>query len=249
MSAPGCSDPDGCPVPDPGQVDLRHLTSTVLPAATPLRRGHKRRYAPDLPVPATEALPEARRMSRFAPVPGAAHAYVARREVAALLESALHDVVPGTPRVRWPQLTHWALSHVVLRRDVRLIDLRDPALAALGLERRQLVATDPGHYPCTRAWAERLHGRHVGGQATSGLLWHSRQAEIHADQGMRPLLADVLVGEQAEVAALWPTGTHRLLAPAAGPSPLDAGRGFELVRDVATLLGAPPPLTGPGSHG
>lgn len=248
MTAPGCADSDGCPVPDPDEVDLRHLTSMVLPAGTPLRRAHKRRYPAHQPVPASEALPEPVRMTRFAPVPGVAHAYVARRQIAALLEAVLHDVVPGAPRIRWPQLEHWSLSHVALRRDLRLIDLRDPALAALDLERDQLVSTDPGHYPCTRAWADRLHGRHVGGKPTYGLIWHSRQAEIHADQGVRPILADVLVGEQAEVAVLWPADVRPLLDLHAGPWPLDEGRGLELVRDVANLLGAPPLLTGPGSH-
>jgi hypothetical protein len=248
VTAAGCVDPRSCPVPDPGDVDLRHLTSTVLPAGTPLRRGHRSRYPASEPAPATSSIPAPTSMTRFAPVPGAPHAYVARREIAALLESALHDLVPGGPRIRWPQLVHWSVAHVTLRSDVRLTDLRDPALTQLGLDRAQLVATDPGHYPCTRAWAERLYGRHIGGRATHGLLWHSRQAEIHADQGVRPLLADVLTGEQAEVAILWPPGGSSLLDLAAGPWPLSSGRGLELVRDVANLLGAPPPLTGPGSH-
>lgn len=248
MTAPGCAEPASCPVPSPDDVDLRHLTSMVLPADTPLRRGHKSRYAPDQPVPATHALPDPTAMTRFAPVPGALHAYVARREIAALLESALHDLVPASPRIRWPQLAAWSLSHVTLRSSIRLIDLRDDALAALGLDRLRLVATDPGHYPCTRAWADRLHGRHVGGKPTYGLIWHSRQAEIHADQGIRPLIADVLVGEQAEVAILWPTGGRPQLRHDAGPWELGNGHGLELVRDVANLLGAPPPLTGPGSH-
>lgn len=248
MTADGCADPGGCPVPDPDDVDLRHLTSTVLPAGTPLRRGHKSRYPSTEPIPATDSIPAPTSMTRFAPVPGAPHAYVARREIAALLESALHDLVPGTPRIRWPQLAHSSMAHVTLRHDLRLIDLRDPALEALGLDRAQLVATDPGHYPCTRAWAERLHARHVGGRATHGLLWHSRQGEIHADQGVRPLLADVLTGEQAEVAVMWPDARSTLLDLTAGPWPLGSGRGLELVRDVANLLGAPPPLTGPGSH-
>lgn len=248
MTAPGCADPDGCPVPAPDDLDLRRLTSMVLPAGTPLRRGHKSRYPAHEPAPAAHDLPEPTGMTRFAPVPGAPHAYVARREIAALLETALHDVVPDTPRIRWPQLVHWSLSHVTLRADTRLIDLRDPALGDLGLERRQLVATDPGHYPCTRAWTDLLHGRHVGGRPTHGLIWHSRQAEIHADQGIRPLLADVLVGEQAEVAILWPTAGRVSLDRNAGPWELGHGRGLELVRDLANLLGAPPPLTGPGSH-
>lgn len=248
MTAPGCGDPAGCPVVAPDEVDLRRLTSMVLPAGTPLRRGHKNKYPPHQPVPASRDLPGPTGMTRFGPVPGVAHAYVARREVAALLESALHDIVPDNPRIRWPQLAHWSLSHVTLKRDTRLIDLRDPALVALGLERDQLVATAPAHYPCTRVWADRLHGRHIGGRPTSGLIWHSRQAEIHAHQGIRPLLADVLVGEQAEVAVLWPAGTRPLLSPQAGPWELDRGHGLELMRDVANLLAAPPPLTGPGSH-
>ncbi len=246
MTSAGCADPAGCPVPGPDDVDLRRLTSVILPAGTSLRRGHKRHHPPDEPVPARSVLPSPVRMSRFAPVVATAHVYVARREIAALLESALHDVVPGHPRVRWPQLGHWAISHVRLRREVRLIDLRDDALARLGLERHQLVATDPGHYPCTRAWADRLHGRHVGGQPTAGILWHSRQAEVHADQGVRPLLADVLAGEQSEVAVVWTDGARRLLEVTGGPWPLAEGRGLEVVRDVANLLGAPPPLDGPG---
>jgi hypothetical protein len=248
VSAPGCADPDGCPVPDPVEVDLRRLSSVVVPAGTPLRRGHKSRHRAEDPVPAIAELPAPHLMTRFAPVPGQPHAYVARREIGALLESALHGVVPDAPRISWPQLGHWSLSHVVLRRDVRLIDLRDPALAALGLTRAELVATDPGHYPCARRWAMRLHGRHIGGKATVGLLWHSRQAEVHAVQGVRPLMADVLVGEQAEVAVLWPAAGQRLLATHGGPGPLSSGHGLELVRDLANLLGAPPPLTGPGTH-
>ena len=166
--------------------------------------------------------------------------------IAALLESALHSLVPDSPRIQWPQLVHWSLSRVTLGHDVRLIDLRDPVLAVLGVERSQLVATDPAHYPCTRRWAERLVGWHVGGKPTVGLLWNSRQAEIHAAQGVRPLLADVLVGEQAEVALLWPTARQRLLVADGNPMPLSAGQGLALVQDLANLLGAPPPLHGPG---
>jgi hypothetical protein len=248
VSVPGCADPGGCPVPDPDDVDLRRLPSVVLPAGTPLRRGHRSGYRAEDPVPATTELPSPTEMSRFAPVLGQPHAYVGRREIAALLESVLHSVVPDTPRIHWPQLRLWSLSHVTLRRDLRLIDLRDPALARLGLTRGQLVATDPGHYPCTRTWAARLHGRHIGGKATFGLLWHSRQAEVHAEQGVRPLMADVLAGEQAEVAVLWPASGQRLLVPDGGPWELSTGHGLELVRDLANLLGAPPPLSGPGTH-
>lgn len=248
MSAVGCGDPDGCPVPHPADVDLRGLASVTLAAGIPLRRGHKSRYQPGEPAPARADLPPATQMSRFAPLRNQPHLYVARREIAALLESTLHSLVPDSPRIHWPQLVHWSLSHVTLRRKVRLIDLRDPALAALGLHRRQLVATDAAHHPCTRLWAERLLGRHIGGKPTFGLLWHSRQAEIHATQGVRPLLADVLVGEQAEVAVLWPAPGQDLLTGEGTTMPLASGRGLALVHDLAILLGAPPPLHGPGKR-
>ncbi len=248
MTAPGCADSGTCPVPAPEEFDLRHLTSTVLPAGTPLRRGHKSRYPGDEPVPGVADLPDPTQMTRFAPLVGQPHAYVARREIAALLESVLHDIVPSVPRIRWRQLRAWSLSHVTLREETRLIDLRDPALTDLGLARHQLVSTDPGHYPCTRLWAHALCGRHVGGKPTLGLLWHSRQAEIHAEQGVRPLMADVLVGEQTEVAVVWPSRGEQLLE-ASGPTwEIHDGYGLELVRDLANLLGAPPPMTGPGTH-
>lgn len=248
MSADGCADPDGCPVPDPHAIDLRRVPSVILAAGTPLRRGHKSRYRAQDPVPASPELPPPTQMSRFAHVRGRTHLYVARREIAALLESAFHSLVPDSPRIHWPQLVHWSLSHVTLRRDVRLIDLRDPVLTTLGLDRNQLVATDPAHHPCTRRWAQRLAGRHIGGKPTVGLLWNSRQAEIHAEQGVRPLLADVLVGEHTEVAVLWPTTRQRLLTAEGTRMPLSTGRGLALVQDLANLLGAPPPLNGPANH-
>lgn len=246
MSAPGCADRARCPVPDPDTINLGRMTSVVLLAGTPLRRGHKVQFPADQAVPSVDVLPELSAFSRFAPVIGASHVYVARREIAALLESALHDVVAPNPRIRWPQVGRWALSHVTLRTDIRLIDLRDTALARLGLSRENLVTADPGHYPCTRAWAEHLHQRHVGGRPTHGIIWHSRQAELHASEGVRPLLADILTGEQSEVAVLWSDpDADPHLAASAGPWPLAEERGHELLRDVANLLGAPPPLRGP----
>lgn len=79
-------------------------------------------------------------------------------------------------------------------------------------------------------------------------LPNSRQADIHATQGVRPLLADVLVGEQAEVAVLWPAPGQDLLTGEGTTMPLASGRGLALVQDLATLLGAPPPLHGPGKR-
>lgn len=243
MTAPGCGAPAACPVPDVDPARLTGTISCVWEAGTSLRRGHRSVHAPDGLVPAQSFLPPPQQMSRFAPVLGAAHSYVARREPAALLESVLHDAVPGRPRVPWHALTAWSVSHVVLSRVVRLIDLRAEGLARMGMTRDQLITTDPSHYPCTRPWAARLQDRHVGGRPTEGMVWSSRQAELHAATPLRPLLEDVLAGEQTEVAVLWPDSTRPpLLATFAGPWPLEHGRGHELMVDVANLLGAPGPL-------
>lgn len=90
-------------------------------------------------------------------------------------------------------LALWAEAEVSLTTQVRLIDLRDPALARLGLDRDALVATSGAHYPCTRRFAEQLHGRVIGGHVTHGVVWHSRQADLHtrAMTG-RPAVRDLL---------------------------------------------------------
>lgn len=90
-------------------------------------------------------------------------------------------------------LALWAEAEVSLTTQVRLIDLRDPALARLGLDRDALVATSGAHYPYTRRFAEHLHGRVIGGHVTHGVVWHSRQADLHtrAMTG-RPAVRDLL---------------------------------------------------------
>lgn len=239
MTAPGCIAPASCPVPDPDPQVLARVSTHLFPAGTELRRGHRTEYAAVTPVAAVHELPLASRMSRFAPILGSAHAYVARREIAALLESVFHELVPTSPRVNWARAEAFSLTHVRLRHAVRLIDLRDPQLERLGIGRSQLVASGPGHYPCTRVWAEALRGRGVGGHTTHGLIWHSRQAELHAAGHGTRLFRDVLVGEQAEVAVIWPDPEGDLLAPAGGPGSLSTGAGAALAEEVAALLGAP----------
>ena len=244
MTAPDCLLPGSCPVPDPDDVDLRRLRSQVWPAGTQLRRGHRRAHRAEAAVPAVAQLPDLSRRSRFAPVLGAGHSYVARREAAALLESLLHDVTPTSRQVPWHLAAGWVLSHVELVRDVRLIDLRDDALPALGLARDQLVASSAAHHPCTGVWAHRLHARHVGGHATDGLVWNSRQAEVHATAAGNPVLEDLLTGEQTEVAVLWGTPDRQwpLRAVPGASWELGHGRGGRLLLGVANLLGAHPAL-------
>lgn len=223
-----------CPVPEPTATTLRRLRTTTLEAGTLLRRGRKRAHPS--PVGFVPALGD----TRFAPLAGIGHLYVAATTFAALLESAFHDAAPPAPRIPEAQLRLWAEDAVTLAGEVRLIDLRDPELARLGIARAHLVATSAAHYPCTRAWAQVLHGRRVGGHNTHGLLWHSRQAELHARALVgRPALRDLIDEHPAEVAIVWsPPARQDLLMPAPlGLGPLDAGAGRRYVDDLAALLG------------
>src|SRR5699024_5040838 len=56
-----------------------------------------------------------------------------------------------------------------------VVDLRDPELAALGLDRAAVASSPQEHYPCTRTIAQAIH---ASPQEPAGILWHSRQAEM-----------------------------------------------------------------------
>lgn len=219
-----------CPVPHRPPTRLR---STVWPAGARLHRGHKHTYPAHELVPGTGT-------TRFAPQRGSAHVYVASTEIGALLESALHDAAPPHPRIQVPTLAAWSASIVELRHDVRLFDLRDPELDRLGLGRDQLVSTPPVHSACTRRWASHLVARHVGGQQAHGIVWHSRQAELHARaQEHRPAFARLLSDHPTEVAVVWsPPAPPRLLEHTAGEElgRLDQGEGWAFVEDLLGLL-------------
>ncbi|MGH3517777.1 MAG: RES family NAD+ phosphorylase [Haloechinothrix sp.] len=222
-----------CPVPAPVDALTRRLRTTVIPAGSRLRRG--RRLVHTDPIALVPGLGD----TRFAPLPGVAHVYLAATTFAALLESAFHDTAPPAPRIPEAVLRLWAEDAVDLRADVRLIDLRDGELARLGLERGQLVATSAAHYPCTRRWAAALHGRRIGGQQTHGLIWHSRQTELHARAlSSRPALRELVDEHPADVAVVWsPPAARRLLAPSAdGLGLLATGPGRHYIDDLVALL-------------
>lgn len=224
------------PVRAPG----RGLRSIVWPAGTRVHRGHKRTQ----PNPA-ELVPGVGD-TRFAPLtPDGAdgpahHVYVSETTFAALLESTLHDAAPPAPRVRAATLGHWVESEVELVVDIRLIDLRDGELVRLGIARHQLVATAAVHYRCTRAWAAQLHGRAVGGRPTHGLVWQSRQTELHAvalDE--RPALRDLVALHPADVAVLWapPAPAAVLRECPGGLGPLHTGPGYHYITSLTAELG------------
>lgn len=228
MTGPPCGRPD-CPVPDHPPV---HVRTFVIEAGTVLHRGHMTHH-PD-PADLVPGLGD----TRFAPLPGTHHVYVATTAIGALLESALHDAAPPAPRIREGQLARWSEGEVTLT-DVRLIDLRDAELARLGITRDAVVATSAEHYLCTRRWALPLRGRVVGGQQTHGLLWTSRQAELHADAvADRPAFHDLLDEHPTHVAVLWtdPGAATPLRATGHGLGPLAAGPGHDYVEDLADML-------------
>lgn len=220
----------------------RGLRTVVWPAGARLRRGHRPGHGP------ADDLGPGRGDTRFAPLvpPGRAepvhHTYIATTSLAALLDSALHRAAGTAPRVHVATLGRWAEAEVVLRHDVRLVDLRDEQLQRLGLPRTSLVATGAEHHRCTRRWAGGLHGRAIGGHQTHGLVWHSRQLELQVRAlEARPALRDVLSDHPAEVAVLWspPASSDLLAAGEGGLGPLAEGPGRAYVADLAAWLGIP----------
>ena len=106
--------------------------------------------------------------------------YAARVQTVALLETAFHDVHQLGVRLisERTQLATRGLVAISVPTRTSLVDLSDAALARVGVDRSQLVATSPQHYACTQAWAIALHERRFGGHLAAGLLWRSRVAEL-----------------------------------------------------------------------
>lgn len=234
MTAATCPFPNACPVPDPEHRVVRRVRTHTFEDGVELFRGHGTAHPADGFVPGTGD-------SRFAPLEGVSHAYVSRRATPALLESAFHDATPPRPRIYAHRLSRWSLSQVRLVTGLRVIDLRDLELERLGIERSQLVTSLPAHYACTREWAIALHDRSVGGTTTHGLLWNSRQAELHAAADHNPLTADLLgSGPTTEVAVIYsPPAPPRLFENTGeGPGSLADGEGERFAMAVANLIGA-----------
>lgn len=234
MTADGCADADRCPVPDPGSIDLRRVRLAHLDAGRRMFRAHAAQRS------ATEYRSAGTGSTRFAPLAGSAHLYLADTRTTALLETVFHEVHRTVPRViyRATSLAGRALSTVQIRRRTPVVDLRDPALDRLGLRRDQLVATTAAHHGCTRQWAQRLVRRRLGRTQPAGLLWNSRIAELAGTDS--PLLADVLAREPSEVAILYrpPANQTTLGDPLTEHSDLTGGQGRLLVDEIAELLDA-----------
>ena len=239
MTASGCLDRASCPVPDPGDVDLRRLRLVRIPVGLVFHTAYRRAH---WPARFNSSGAGNARFSRLS-LPGSTvpTLYGAATQTVALLESAFHGVHERAMRaISEPlELATRGLVALSVPHPLSLIDLRDDALERLGLRRDQLVATTPEHYQCTREWAVALHGRRIGGVAPAGLLWQSRIAELAQADSL--LFADllevastvfVLFGDRM---ATDPGSWH---AGAPHYDDLTAGDGRLLAEQIAEQLGA-----------
>ena len=178
MTAPGCLDPAGCPVPAPDDLDLRRLRLVRLPAGATLHTSYVRGHWPAL------FNPSGLGNGRFSPlvVDGTVipTMYAAATQTVALLEASFHDVHATGTRIISESLNLARRGIVALTAPapLSLVDLTDDGLERVGLVRAQLVATTPEHYPCTRRWAVSLHARRIGPVVPVGMLWQSRVADL-----------------------------------------------------------------------
>ena len=183
--------------------------------------------------------------SRFAPLFTSAgevvpYVYLAQNPIAALLETALHDVWGTSSAVQHVDLSGRRLRRIVCTSDLRVVDLRDHRLAGYGFGREELVSSPSEHYACTRRWADHHLKSGIGGKPTTGMIWHSRQTELaagHARMPMQILLASV--EQAARTAVVYDTtgevGQH-LEAPTMYDD-LGHGDGLTLVTELCTDLG------------
>jgi hypothetical protein len=168
--------------------------------------------------------------TRFAPLIADAPVptmYGGEDETVALLESVFHDVTLGADRIIYhAMLRERGLAHLAASRGLRLIDLRDEALASLGLSRPQIVTSGPDHYSCTRQWSRWLYMQRPSGEAPDGVMWHSRQAELTGHDRRAVMF---LFGDRAP-------SHYRLVGP--GVRNLVEGVGAVLVEEIAESLDA-----------
>lgn len=218
-------------MPDPpGGLGPSDLRLTLLPTNASVCRGYELKWGYDSFNPGFGD-------TRFAPIASETgekvpSLYGGVEDIVVLLETVFHDVHHSvTDRVIYEAvLRNWALAFVRLPRELTVVDLRDDALAALGIARDALVATTAEHYPCTRAWATWLHDLSVGGRRAEGILWHSRQAELHQRDGRREVF--VLWGDRAPSGP----GAYPLTGP--GVRNLTEGPGRVLLEQLAEELDA-----------
>ncbi len=220
-----CGRPD-CPIVEPTDIDRRTLLTQTLDPGTEWFRVARTVHGTQ---PFT---PPGSGNGRFSPLDARGHSYIAAQRSASLLESALHEASGPNPRIYAATLQAYSLHRLRLNAQVRLVDLRDSALARLGLVREQLTGTGGLHYPCTRVVAERI----VGSKSSVGFVWTSRQGALHADRNPDGLASEVLRHDSLDVAVLYSPDAAKALEMIES-APLVSGTGpSRFVLELANLL-------------
>ena len=187
VTAPDCPDPINCPVPSPGEFDLRRLRTRRMDSDTHFFSAYRLKHKDQLFNPG-------RGDSCFAPLSDGTDGFVptlygAMTRTTALLESVFHDVhTTGRRQISRYRLAGWGLAELSRREPLQLVTSPSKdwstwgSSAQMGMRRgERLVSTTAAHYPCTRQWSERVHARgHIGRTLPHGIGWHSRIAELAA---------------------------------------------------------------------
>lgn len=154
--------------------------------------------------------------------------YLAESLAAALLETSFHNVHEREPRVVSEMSLLGKLhARVTPPTTLHLTDLRDPQLVQLGIERKNIASSSAEHYPCTRRVARAIHAVSL---QTTGIIWHSRQAELNGKQ--RQEVAIVFTDRIKQDRRAWKLAPHRNASGA-----LLEGAGRLLLDELAESLG------------
>ena len=121
--------------------------------------------------------------SRFAPIQNERREcvpslYAATSVEAAIHETLFHDIPLRARRKTIPRTNVEARRHTMLqlRRDLRLVSLRAPALLKWKVA-SALVWGPPKQYVATALWAKAIHDQF---QDVQGLIWTSRRCDPHS---------------------------------------------------------------------
>jgi hypothetical protein len=222
-----------CPHP-PRKPAALGVALHELPTGTRLVRFHSPKYQPFGFNPNVDSAGAPKPMAistegaRFNPFPDATGVnvstlYAGTTEHAAALESVFHDVshVPD-PTFATSRLKDFVLSHFLLQRPLRVLELVNPQLRQITVPRRknlslqesEIVHSSPDQYPITRQWAQHFY---LSLPHLQGLAWRPRLGGEGTSY--------VFFGERLSV-----TTDFELEG---SPTPIDAGAGRITVEKIA----------------
>lgn len=100
--------------------------------------------------------------------------YAADSMAGALAETLFHDLIGGERRgfLSIRPWRHWAMSQLVLKRDLALVTLKTADLYRMGLSKQFFLLSDRLVYPQTQRWARAIHYQNP---TIDGMVWKSRQ--------------------------------------------------------------------------